>query len=77
MKFSYRVHSVTTDDVELDVENVGKTLRVKAPALVIELVSDDGSMSHTIRKVGASDKDADGFVAGATVNATFTVAKGE
>lgn len=75
MKFTYKVHSAVTDEVALDVEANGQTLSVKAPALVIELVSEDGTMSHTLRVIGASDKDAEGFVVGATIVGTFTPVK--
>lgn len=71
MQFQYRVHSASIDDVALEIEQGGQKITAKVPALVIEIVSEDGLNSHTLRKIGASEEDVAGYVAGAVVNGNF------
>ena len=74
----YTVHSVEEQDVKANVELNGEVVEASVPGLVIELVSKDGTMGHTLRLVPNAENKAAAellFQKDAEVIATFTAAE--
>ena len=58
-QIKYTVHGVSEVPVEVTVEFNGAPIQATVPGLVVELVSEDGTMTHTMKLVpAASDVDA-------------------
>ena len=51
MEIKYRVHSVEQQLVTALVTLNGEQVQAQVPGLVVEIVSDDGLMGHTLRLV--------------------------
>lgn len=75
MKVNYTVHSVSEAPIVAIAQVGGKDREVSMPGLVIEIVSDDGSMSHTLRLADDLDAAQKLFVTGKTITATFSGSK--
>ncbi len=54
MEIKYTVVSCVEDSFDMTVEVNGSPMAVKAPGIVLELMSLDGSMGHTFRFAGAN-----------------------
>ncbi len=49
MKLHYTVHSAVEEPMIVTAKVNGKDREVSVEGMVVEIVSDDGSMSHTLR----------------------------
>jgi hypothetical protein len=75
MEVLFKVHSAVEDDVTMPMTLNGSTVDAKVPGLVVELVSDDGSMCHTHRFVPGDMAAAKAlFEVGAKITLTFSAA---
>lgn len=73
VQFKMVVHSATIDQFAATATMDGEDVAVTVPGLVVELVSPDESMTHTLRIRKNVDQAKAAFVPGAGVSATFTV----
>lgn len=48
-EISYKITSVSEDEIEVDAKVDGEDVRARVMRTVIEAVSSDGSMGHTFR----------------------------
>lgn len=69
MKIKFNVHSVSPQPFQVTAELGGKSIEATINGLVVELVTDDGSMSHVVRTT--DPKAAELFQTGAVVVATY------
>jgi hypothetical protein len=77
IKLNYTVHSVTTDQFEVDAIVAGTPRKVSVPGLVIEAVSQDGSMGHSFRFIPDDSAAAiAAFVVGSAIVVSIEPAKG-
>lgn len=76
MEVKYTVHSSTPTAIEVDAVINGVTVPVTAQGYIVELVSEDGVMSHTLKAMPGADCDflAANFPVGANVVGSFAVA---
>lgn len=73
MQLSFIVHGVNATFVSRDVQYGNQTVRAEVPATVVELVSEDGSMSQTVQFVAESEEDVRAtFVVGQPVYLTYS-----
>lgn len=72
-KVRYAVHSATAQPFETTVElKGGQKVQAAIPGLVVELVAEDGTMTHTLKFVPEDMEHAVAeFAVGAIVEATF------
>lgn len=52
MKIRYAVHSVAPTDFAVDAVVAGKQVVATVPGIIVEAVSDDGSMGHSFKIFG-------------------------
>ena len=73
MKIAYQVHSVSVTAFDVEVEFQGRKITTPINGMIVELVSDDGTMSHVLRAMPGADAEfaAANFTVGARVVATF------
>lgn len=72
MDIKYKVASCSQEDVVVKAIVAGKEVDVKAPGLVVELVSDCGKMGHTYRFIPADMAEAlEMFTVGEPIILTF------
>ena len=73
MEINYTVHSCSEDEFSVAATVAGREVVAKVPGLIVELTSEDGSMSHTFRftpdDMAAAKND---YAVGNVVVATFT-----
>lgn len=67
---TYTVHGAAITDIPIEVVVNGETLSAIRRRVVVELVPADGA-DHGSVKLALTGDEADGFVEGATVTATF------
>ena len=77
MEIKYTVHSATPTAIEVDAVINGVTVPVTAQGFIVELVSEDQVMTHTLKAMPGPDCDflAANFPVGASVVGTFAVAQ--
>lgn len=75
MQFKYTVHSAHVTEFPVKAIVGGKEIEAKVPGVVIELVSDDGSMGHTFRYIPEDASDLEGFAVGTPVTVTLEPVK--
>lgn len=68
----FLVHSVTVDPVEVLAKVNGVEMTVTVPALVVELITEDRSMSQTLRFTAADLPENNVFFEGKMVRASYT-----
>ena len=74
MQIEYTVHSAHVSKVEVELPFNGKSVKALVDGLVVELVSTDEVMGHTLRFVPDDMADAQQlFAVGNTVTATFAL----
>lgn len=72
VQIKYTVHSCSRAAIEHEVEINGATMTATVPGLIVELVSEDGSMTHTLRLLPNDIEHAESeFAVGNTVQGTF------
>lgn len=67
------VHSARMDTFPVLASVAGQDLEVNATGLIVELVTPDEAMSHTLRIIQDASALSETFVTGATVTVTYTV----
>lgn len=79
MKTKYAVHSVATQKVAVNAMLNGEPVVADVDCLVVELISEDGSTSHTHRFSSQKDMEEakELFVYGASIDCTFTASAEE
>ncbi len=70
MKIHYTVHSVAEEPVTVTAKVNGKDRDVSIEGMVVEIVSDDGTMSHTLRFSDDIDAARKLFVVGNPITLT-------
>ena len=76
MQINYTVHSATSTPVDVQASFNGQTITATVDGYVVELVSEGGAMSHTLKAMPGADKDflAANFAVGASVVGVFSLA---
>jgi hypothetical protein len=76
MEIRYIVHSASPTAIDVEAVVNGETMLVTAQGYVVELVSESGIMSHTLKAMPGADVDflRDHFPVGAVITGTFAVA---
>lgn len=73
MELNYIVHSCVEDAVAITVTVKGREVQATVPGLVVEIVGEDGGMSHTLRLTPDDIEAAkELFAVGNAVTSTFT-----
>jgi acetolactate synthase small subunit len=72
-QFTGTVHSAVVAPIQTQAEVAGRVADVSVDSLIVEIVSDDGLMTHTLRLPHFTPEQLEALVAGASVTATFTV----
>ena len=76
MKLTFNVHSSEPADFAVKVSFNGKEIDATVTGLVVELVSEDGSMSQVLRLTEDVEAMRALFVTDGSVTATYTKDKG-
>jgi hypothetical protein len=73
MDITYTVHSCVEEQIDVIATVAGREVAAKITGLVVEVVSDEGNMGHTLR-LTPTDLDAAKalFAVGNKVKSTFT-----
>ena len=72
MRIPLKVHSVSEEMVKVTAQLNGADIEAEVPGLVVELVSADGRMAHTLRFVPEDMADAHAlFMTGADIEALY------
>ena len=76
MQITYTVHSASATPVDVEATFNGQTISATVDGYVVELVSEGGTMSHTLKAMPGADKDflAANFAVGSSVVGTFALA---
>jgi hypothetical protein len=77
MKIRYKVHTVAEVEEEQTAKVDGVEMTVKAPVLVVELVSEDPAQKNHLLRIAGADLGAGRklFEPGARIVGTFSAAK--
>lgn len=68
----FEVHSCTEEPINVTADFNGQPITAQVPGLTVELVSDDGRMSQTLRFIPADiEADKARFAVGGVVVATY------
>ena len=76
MEIRYTVHSASPTAIDVEATVNGETMLVTAQGYIVELVSDSGIMTHTLKAMPGADVDflRDNFPVGAAVIGSFSLA---
>ena len=67
------IHSARMDSFPVTATVAGQEMEVNAPGLIVELITADESMSHTLRIIQDASVLSETFIPGASVTVTYTV----
>jgi len=75
MQTKYTVHSASQTPFQVEASYGGQTISATVTGLIIELISEGGDMTHTLKLMPGADLDyaLANFVVGAEVTGTFAL----
>lgn len=74
MDINYKVHSATSSPIAIETTHNGSPITANVDGFIVELLSEDGSMTHTLKAITSEDIQelSSKFHTGQTITATFS-----